>query len=60
MSFFPSLPTKGNKFDLNTVLLKCFQALGVNSDTDSNNNNNNNNLLCVASTLDAESVLIKT
>lgn len=33
LNVFLSLPTKGNKFDLNAVRLKCFQALGVNSDT---------------------------
>ncbi|KAB0338098.1 hypothetical protein E2I00_018161 [Balaenoptera physalus] len=30
-------PWRGNKFDLNAVLLKCFQTLGVNNDTDNNN-----------------------
>lgn len=45
MSFFPSLLTEGNTFDLNAVLLKCSQALGINSDADSNHNNNTNNKL---------------
>lgn len=56
MSFFPFLPTKGNKFALNAVLLKCFQTLGVNNDT------NNNNYYCYSwrPHFDAENVLIKT
>lgn len=33
MSCCPSILTKSNHLDLNAVLLKCFQALGVNSDT---------------------------
>lgn len=60
MSFFPFLPTKGNKFELNAVLLKCFQTLGVNNDT-----NNNNNYCCYyyyswRPHFDAENFLIKT
>lgn len=37
ISFFPSLSTKHNKFDLNAVvLLKCFPGLGVSSDNHKN------------------------